>query len=34
MSTTQDESFGYLPWIVVLLSAIVILLGYIIANLG
>jgi|HubBroStandDraft_6_1064221.scaffolds.fasta_scaffold64412_4 hypothetical protein len=31
MSTTKDESFGFLPWIVILVSVIVILLGYIFA---
>ena len=32
MSATQDESFGYLPWIAALVSVIVVLLAYILVN--
>jgi hypothetical protein len=31
MSATKDESFGFLPWIAVLTTVIVVLLGYICA---
>ena len=31
MSATNEESFGFLPWIVILVSAIVMLLVYIVA---
>jgi hypothetical protein len=30
MSVTRDEPFGYLPWIVILVTVIVVLLIYII----
>jgi hypothetical protein len=32
MSATQDESFGSLPWVLTLVSAIVILIAYVLAN--
>ena len=31
MSATKEESFGFLPWIVILVSVIVVLLVYIFA---
>ncbi len=31
MSTTRDESFGFLPWIAVLVTVIVVLIVYICA---
>jgi hypothetical protein len=32
INEVNDESFGYLPWVVILVSTIVMLLVYIVAN--
>jgi len=34
MNTTEENSFGYLPWIVVLVSVIIILVLYIVASIS
>ena len=34
MSATKDESFGYLPWIIILVTVIVMLVLYIVAGVG
>lgn len=31
MATTEQESFGFIPWIAILVTVIVVLLGYICA---